>query len=100
MGQSAELPADKLRGYRASGPIAIAIAIPLPAFRCDPRYMREPVGESVYRYEPGNLTRLWQIGQGIVQWYKAGSIMGVADHSINEYARKLDEIGANRTQKR
>jgi hypothetical protein len=46
----------------------------------------------------GNLTRLWQFGQGIVQWYKAGSIIGVADHAIKKYARKLDEIGAKRTQ--
>jgi triacylglycerol lipase len=97
----------KVPSYRLINYADIVPQVPLPLpllYRYrhsgDPRYMREPVGKSVYRYEPGNLTRLWQIGQGIVQWYKAGSIMGVADHSINEYARKLDEIGANRTQKR
>gem|GEM_PF-7024409 len=52
------------------------------------------------RAKAGNLTRLWQFGQGIVQWYKAGSIIGVADHAIKEYARKLDVIGAKRTQSR
>ncbi|MGH6851806.1 MAG: lipase family protein [Methylocella sp.] len=97
----------KVPSYRLINHADIVPQVPLPLpllFRYrhsgDPRYLREPVGESVYRYEPGHLARLWQLGQGIVQWYKAGSILGVADHSIIGYARKLDEIGAKRAQNR
>ncbi|HET6374623.1 MAG TPA: lipase family protein [Methylocella sp.] len=66
----------------------------------DPRYLPEPVSGSAFRYEPGSLARLWQLAQGVAQWLKARSILGVADHAIREYSRKLDSIAAKRTQRR
>jgi pimeloyl-ACP methyl ester carboxylesterase len=73
-------------GYRHSG---------------DPRYLPERVGESPYRFEPHSYTRALQFVQGTFQWlFNPGSILGVADHAIDEYSRKLDLVAAKRTQNR
>jgi len=95
-----KVPSYRLVNY---ADIVPQVPLPLPVLfqyrhSGDPRYLPEHAGTSPYRFEPGPLTRLWQIGQGLVQWVKAGSILGVADHAIAEYSQKLDQITANRAQ--
>jgi hypothetical protein len=53
-----------------------------------------------YRFEPGPLQRLWQLIRGIIQFFRAGSILGIEDHAILEYRRKLDGIAEARSQER
>jgi triacylglycerol lipase len=66
----------------------------------DPRYMPDVMTNSPYRFQPGPFQRLWQFVRGIVQLVKAGSILGIDDHAIGEYCRKLDAIARVRSQSR
>jgi hypothetical protein len=66
----------------------------------DPRYLPDQVRGSPYRFEPNPLQRLWQFLRGVMQLIRAGSILGIDDHQIAEYRRKLDQVAAARAQSR
>ncbi len=66
----------------------------------DPRYMPDQVSGSPYRFEPNLFQRVRQFAKAIYQLIKARSILGIDDHQISEYCRKLDEIAGARTQSR
>jgi triacylglycerol lipase len=66
----------------------------------DPRYMPDQVTGSPYRFEPNIFHRAVQIAKGLVQLVRAGSILGIEDHQIGEYCRKLNSIAAARSQSR
>ncbi len=66
----------------------------------DPRYMPDQVSGSPYRFEPNLFQRVRQFAKAIYQLIKAHSILGIDDHQISEYRRKLDEIAGARTQSR
>ena len=66
----------------------------------DPRYMPDVVSGSPYRFEPGLLQWFGQLAKAIVQVVRAQSILGIEDHQISEYCRKLDAIAAARVQGR
>ena len=66
--------------------------LPFPVFyrhSGDPRYLPDQLQHSPYRYEPDFLIRTWQMLKGLVQLARAGTILGIEDHSIVEYERKL-----------
>jgi triacylglycerol lipase len=66
----------------------------------DPRYMPENVTGSPYRFEPNVFQRMAQLAKGFIQLVKAGSILGIEDHQIGEYCKKLNQIAVARTQSR
>jgi triacylglycerol lipase len=81
------------------------VPIPVPFFlpyrhSGDPRYMPDEVSVSPYRFEPSLLQRAGQFMKAAIQLARAGSILGIADHQIGEYCRKLDEVASARTQSR
>ena len=78
-----QLPLPKL--YRHSG---------------DPRYLPDQTKASPFRYEPGPLVRAWQLLVGLRQYFTAGKILGIEDHSMDEYEQKLMAIANARTQAR
>jgi triacylglycerol lipase len=66
----------------------------------DPRYMPDETSNSPYRFEPNVFQRVAQFCKGTIQLIRAGSILGIEDHQIGEYARKLDQIANARSQSR
>jgi hypothetical protein len=64
----------------------------------DARYLPDVAIDSPYRFEPNLIERGWQLVRGIVQFLRARSILGIDDHQIIEYCRKLDHIAQARTQ--
>jgi triacylglycerol lipase len=64
----------------------------------DARYLPDVAIDSPYRFEPSLLERTWQLLRGIMQFLRARSILGIDDHQIIEYCRKLDHIAQARTQ--
>jgi len=66
----------------------------------DARYLPDKTQGSPFRYEPGALTRSWQLLIGLVQLARTRSVLGIEDHSILLYERKLADIAANRSQSR
>jgi hypothetical protein len=94
----------KVPSYRVINHADIVPQVPPPwqyQHSGDPRYLPENVSQSPYRFEPPLRTRAWQFVEGTVQWLvKPGSILGVKDHAISEYSRKLDQIAAGRNQGR
>ncbi len=79
------LPIPFVSSYRHSG---------------DARYMPDEVSGSPYRFEPNVFQRMGQIAKAVIQLIKARSILGVYDHQISEYCRKLDQIAEARSQSR
>jgi triacylglycerol lipase len=76
---------------------------PLPALyrdSGDPRYLPDHGAGSPYRYQPGVVTRARQLVKGLIHWVRAGAILGIVDHAITEYERKLAAIAAGRSQGR
>jgi triacylglycerol lipase len=66
----------------------------------DPRYMPDVTSGSPYRFEPNFFQRVVQFGKGVIQLIRARSILGIDDHQIGEYCRKLDQIAGARSQSR
>jgi triacylglycerol lipase len=66
----------------------------------DPRYMPDQVSGSPYRFEPNIVRRTAQLVMGLIQLLRAGSILGIQDHRISEYCRKLNRIAVARSQSR
>lgn len=66
----------------------------------DPRYLPARVTGSPYRYQPNGWLRLWQLGQGVISLVRRGSCLGVDEHAISAYCKKLDKIAAARRQGR
>jgi triacylglycerol lipase len=66
----------------------------------DPRYMPDQVIGSPYRYEPNLLQRVRQFAKAVVQIVKSQSLLGIEDHQIGEYCRKLNAVAAARAQGR
>lgn len=66
----------------------------------DPRFLANRNPASPYRYEPGLFTRLGQLLKGLVQFFRAGKILGIEDHAIAKYEAKLQAIAAERSQAR
>jgi len=64
----------------------------------DARYLPDVAIDSPYRFEPNLIERGWQLVRGIVQFLRARSILGIDDHQIIEYCRKLDHIAQARTR--
>lgn len=64
----------------------------------DPRYMPDQVSGSPYRFEPNILQRTTQLIIGLIQLVRAGAILGIQDHQISEYCRKLNSIAVARSQ--
>jgi len=79
------LPLPFLLPYRHSG---------------DPRYMPDEVSESPYRFEPNALQRAGQYAKALIELITARSILGIDDHKISKYCRKLNQIAHARTQSR
>jgi triacylglycerol lipase len=93
----------KVPSYRVMNYADIVPQVPLPiVFRHsgDPRYMPSSVTGSPYRFEPSIAERAWQSVQGLLQFLRAGSILGIEDHAIVEYRRKLEAIAGARSQER
>jgi triacylglycerol lipase len=89
--------------YRVMNYADIVPEFPLPfVYRHsgDARYMPDVVLDSPYRFQPNIFERTWQLVRGIVQLIRAGSILGIEDHRIGEYCRKLDQIADARRQGR
>jgi hypothetical protein len=89
--------------YRLVNYADIVPQVPMPIIyrhSGDPRYMPDVMDNSPYRFQPGLFQRLWQIIRGIIQFAKSGSILGIEDHAIDEYCRKLDAIAHFRSQSR
>ena len=78
-------PALPLRFYRHSG---------------DPRYLPEHDNGSLYRYQPGTVTRLLQVLKGVLQLLRSGSVLGIEDHACTQYESKLASIARSRSQAR
>lgn len=79
--------------------------LPIPYFypyqhSGDPRYLKGKVDASPFRYEPNAFVRLWQLSLGIVEWIQSGALLGVKDHDIALYEKKLTAIAASRNQSR
>jgi triacylglycerol lipase len=66
----------------------------------DPRYMPDQVSGSPYRFEPNILQRTTQLIIGLIHLVRAGSILGIQDHQISDYCRKLNSIAVARSQSR
>lgn len=66
----------------------------------DPRYLPEQSQSSPYRYEPGLVTRGWQLLKGLIQFAEARAILGIRDHAVEKYEHKLADIAGVRTQAR
>ena len=66
----------------------------------DLRYMPDQVIGSPYRYEPSLLQRIGQFAKAVVQIVKSQSILGIEDHQIGKYCRKLNAVAEARTQGR
>ena len=66
----------------------------------DPRYRPDQVIGSLYRYEASLLQRIGQFAKAVVQIVKSQSILGIEDHQIGEYCRKLNAVAEARTQGR
>lgn len=64
----------------------------------DPRYVPRRVNGSPYRFEPNLLQRIAQAAAGLAEFLRTGSILGVEDHKISEYRRKLDQVAQARSQ--
>jgi triacylglycerol lipase len=93
----------KVPSYRVMNYADIVPQVPLPIVyhhSGDPRYMPKSVTASPYRFEPNPLERVWQLIQGIIQFARAGSILGIQDHAIDDYRRKLEAIAGARQQQR
>jgi triacylglycerol lipase len=93
----------KVPSYRVMNYADIVPQVPLPvAYRHsgDPRYMPNSVTASPYRFEPNPAERTWQFVQGVIQFLRAGSILGIQDHAIADYRRKLEAIAGIRQQER
>jgi hypothetical protein len=57
----------------------------------DPRYMPDQVIGSPYRW-PSLLQRIGQFAKAVVQIVKSQSILGIEDHQIGEYCRKINAL--------
>ena len=93
----------KVPSYRVMNYADIVPQVPLPIIyrhSGDPRYMPKTATASPYRFEPGPVQRVWQSVLGIIQFFRAGSILGIKDHAISGYCAKLDEIARARSQSR
>ncbi len=66
----------------------------------DARFLPAQTDGTVYRYEPGPLTRFSQILSGCVEALTKWSILGVEDHAILKYEQKLAAISTDRSQAR
>jgi hypothetical protein len=62
--------------------------------------MPDEVTGSPYRFEPNVFQRVAQWAKGFFQLVKAGSILGIEEHQIDGYCRKLNSIAAARSQSR
>jgi hypothetical protein len=93
----------KVPSYRVMNYADIVPQVPLPlVYRHsgDPRYMPDHLTPSPYRFEPNLLERGWQTVRGLIQFVRAGSILGIQDHAIAAYCEKLDVIAEARSQSR
>jgi hypothetical protein len=93
----------KVPSYRVMNYADIVPEVPLPVIyrhSGDARYIPGRVAGSPYRFQPGAAERIWQFILAMVQFVAAGSVLGVKDHAILEYCRKLDEIAEARTHGR
>src|SRR5262249_20215265 len=93
----------KIPSYRVMNYADIVPQVPLPiVYRHsgDPRYMPDHLTPSPYRFEPNLLERGWQTIRGLIQFIRAGSILGIQDHAIAAYCEKLDAIAEARGQSR
>jgi triacylglycerol lipase len=89
--------------YRVVNYADIVPMVPLPLFyrhSGDPRYMPDVVKGSPYRFEPNVFVRFWQFCRGFFQFLTTWSILGIQDHSILQYCKKLNDIADARTQSR
>jgi len=66
----------------------------------DARFLPADTDGTIYRYEPGPLTRFSQIVRGCVEALTKWSIQGVADHAIAQYRQKLAAVAVARSQAR
>jgi hypothetical protein len=93
----------KVPSYRVLNYADIVPQVPLPlVYRHsgDPRYMPDHMTPSPYRFEPNLLERGWQMIRGLIQFVRAGSILGIQDHAIAAYCEKLNAIAEARDQSR
>ncbi len=93
----------KVPSYRVMNYADIVPEVPPPIFyrhSGDPRYLPKTVTASPFRFEPSPIERGWQFAEGVLQLVRAGSILGIQDHAIADYCRKLDDIAQARGQSR
>jgi hypothetical protein len=77
--------------------------LPIPMFyqhSGDPRFLPTHVQESPFRHEPGVFVRVWQTIKGLIDFARTGTILGIEDHNIGHYERKLEAIAEARDQSR
>ena len=89
--------------YRVMNYADIVPTLLLPLFyrhSGDARYMPDIVTSSLYRFEPSVFERTWQCCRGLFQFATTGSILGIEDHSILQYRKKLDGVAHARSQGR
>jgi triacylglycerol lipase len=89
--------------YRVINHADLVPQVPLPLIyrhSGDPRYLPARVGISPYRYEPGVLDRISQLGEGVISLIRFGSILGIKEHAIGQYYAKLEKVATARTQGR
>jgi triacylglycerol lipase len=93
----------KVPSYRLINYADIVPQVPFPLFyrhSGDPRYMPDAVTYTPYRFEPNPFERVWQLLRGLFQLFRSWSILGIKDHDIGEYCKKLNKIAGVRTQAR
>ena len=66
----------------------------------DIRYLPHKMDGLIYRYQPNFIVRGWQLILGLLQLIRAGKILCIADHGVDEYRDKLEAIASARSQAR
>jgi triacylglycerol lipase len=91
----------KTPSYRVMNYADIVPQSPLPILyrhAGDARYMPDKAGGSPYRFQPNILERTWQNIRGLFQYWRTFSILGIEDHSMKGYCKKLDQVALDRSR--
>ncbi|MGO9944580.1 MAG: lipase family protein [Rhodoblastus sp.] len=94
----------KTPSYRVLNNADIVPQVPLPIIyrhSGDPRYLPATVLNEPFRFSPNIFQRAAQLISGIFKLLTPPhSILGIADHNIGQYVRKLARVAETRTQNR
>lgn len=93
----------KVPSYRVVNAADIVPTVPPPlVYRHsgDPRYLSPGIRATEYRYAPGPILDALHYLQGLAQFATTFQILGIADHMLDGYRRKLNAIAGVRRQSR